>query len=232
LVDTIAELTSWDTGVVSTVELILLTNVLLLSGGASSDLRFTASTVRSDTSLVIHTSSTTSIAPFLVGVQWMSTSFVSNLAWDTSSDGSDSSQGFSSDTKGTHVIILGTLLEEGGHTVGSFFEVSGPSASDIVLVHSSNTTFTFDLDGRNLIVLGTGLKVVSVSPISNTVKDNFPSLEVTMLVQGSLTRSLSNLGGWSSSTDLVRSLSFGSWATSAHLVVPGLEATVLFQGFS
>jgi hypothetical protein len=166
----------------------------------------------------------------------MSTSFVSNLAWDTSSDGSDSSQGFSSDTKGTHVIILGTLLEEGGHTVGSFFEVSGPSASDIVLVHSSNTTFTFNLDGRNLIVLGTSLKVVSISPISNTVEYDFPSLEVTMLVQGSLTRSLSNFSfrndglGLPGHTGTTGGSEFTS--TSADLVVPSLEATVFSHGLS
>jgi hypothetical protein len=105
-----------------------------------------------------------------------------------------------------------------------------------VLVHSSNTSFAFDLDGRNLIVLGTSLKVVSISPISNTVEYDFPSLEVTMLVQGSLTRSLSNFSFRNDGLGLPghTGTTGGSelTSTSADLVVPSLEATVFSHGLS
>jgi len=71
----------------------------LLNCRARSYSGFTASAVRGDTLLVVNTSWAARIAPFLSGLFWISTSFVSFLAWNTFSDNSGGHDGFSSDTK-------------------------------------------------------------------------------------------------------------------------------------
>jgi hypothetical protein len=89
-------------------------------------------------------------------------------------------------TKGTHIIILGTSGEESLHVVRTFWEASFPSTVDIMLVASSNTTFTFDFDGRNFVVLGTSSKVVFECKVFFSSESHFPSLKVTMFIDSGL----------------------------------------------
>jgi hypothetical protein len=72
------------------------------------------------------------------------TAVLENGYFTGSLDWLNNSSSFTSERR--HIIILGTSSHEGLHIVFTFWELSGPSTFDIMLISGGDTSGTLDFD--------------------------------------------------------------------------------------